>query len=95
MTKQKALFQSVLLATAVLKATEVKLKPTRHPPPQHGTVRNNLEKNHGPYFKRKDLSRKERAMHQGPGLSYTSMLCLLASVIYFKKDVLHLRVPFI
>lgn len=89
MSKQKALFQSVLLATAVLKATEVKLKPTRHPPPQHGTVRNNLEKNHGPYFKRKDFSRKERAMHQGPGLS------LLASVIYFKKDVLHLRVPFI
>lgn len=84
MTKQKALFQPVLLATAVLKATEGKLKSTTPPPPtsQHGTVRIPLEKNHGPYFKRKDLSRKERAMHQGPGLSYTSMLCLLASVIY-------------
>lgn len=33
MSKQKALFQSVLLATAVLKTTEVKLKPTRHPHP--------------------------------------------------------------
>lgn len=33
MTKQEALFQSVLLATAVLKTTEVKLKPTRHPHP--------------------------------------------------------------
>lgn len=94
MTKQKALFQPVLLTSAVLKATEGKLKPTT-PPTPHGTVRiEPLEKNHGPYFKRKDLSRKERAMHQGPGLSYTSMLCLLASVIYFKKDVLHLRVPF-
>lgn len=90
MTKQKALFQPVLLATAVLTATEVHNPPTL----QHGTVRIPLEKNHGPYFKRKDLSRKERAMHQGPGLSYTSVLCLLASVIYFKKDVLHLKVPF-
>lgn len=83
MTKQKALFQPVLLATAILKATEGKLKSTTpRPTSQHGTVRIPLEKNHGPYFKRKDLSRKERAMHQGPGLSYTSMLCLLASVIY-------------
>lgn len=82
MTKQKALFQPVLLATAVLKATEGKRKFTTPPTSQHGTVRIPLEKNHGPYFKRKDLSRKERAMHQGPGLSYTSMLCLLANVIY-------------
>lgn len=52
MTKQKALFQPVLLATAVLTATEVHNPPTL----QHGTVRIPLEKNQ--YFKRKGGEQK-------------------------------------
>lgn len=95
MTKQKALFQSVLLATAVLKATEGKLKSTTPPPPPLNMelLEYLLRKIMGPTSRERIFPERKEPCIKGLGLATLACYACLP-VLSIKKDVLHLRVPF-